>query len=157
MKSNKKQKTTQRIIADNRKARHDYHLGERFEAGIQLEGWEVKSLRAGRAQLKESYVLLHNGEAQLVSAHISALHQASTHIEPNPTRARKLLLHRKELAKLVTAVQQQGWTIAVLNMHWKAQYVKVDIALAKGKKLHDKREAIKRQDIARESGRLLKG
>ena len=114
----KKEKKPERIIADNRKARHDYTIGERFEAGIALEGWEVKSLRAGRAQLKESYVVLKNNEAWLIGVHISPLKNASTHIEPDATRTRKLLLHRRELAKLFTAVQQKGYTAVVLNFHW---------------------------------------
>ena len=154
--SNKKQKKTEHIIAENRKARHDYTIGERFEAGLVLEGWEIKSLRAGRAQLKESYVVLKDDEAWLIGVHISPLKNVSTHIEPDPTRTRKLLLHRRELAKLFAAVQQKGNTAVVLNFHWTRNRIKAEIALAKGKKSYDKRESIKRKDIERETGRLLK-
>jgi len=134
------------IIADNRKARHDYHIESQLEAGLVLEGWEIKSLRAGRAQLKESYVIIKAGEAWLVGAHISPLPTASTHITPDPVRSRKLLLHHNELNKLIGAVQRKGYTIVPLNLHWKKGRAKLEIALAKGKKLYDKREAGKRRD-----------
>lgn len=149
-------KKTERIIAENRKARHDYIIEERIEAGIALEGWEVKSLRAGRAQLKESYVVLKNGEAWIIGVHISPLKNVSTHIEPDPTRTRKLLLHRRELSKLFAGVQQKGYTAVILNFHWTRNRVKAEIALAKGKKSYDKRETLKRKDIERETQRLLR-
>jgi SsrA-binding protein len=136
-------------IAENRKARHDYHIEEQFEAGLVLEGWEVKSLRAGRAQLKESYVIIKRGEAWLVGAHISPLPTASTHITPDPVRSRKLLLHQRELNKLIGAVQRKGYTLVPLNLHWKKGNAKLEIALAKGKKLYDKRETEKRRDWER--------
>lgn len=155
--SSKKQKAPSHIIADNRKARHDYHIGETFEAGLVLEGWEVKSLRAGRAQLKESYVVLKNGEASIIGMHISPLKNCAAHTEPNPTRTRKLLLHRRELSKIFASVQQKGNSAVVLNLHWTRNRVKAEIALGKGKKTHDKRETIKKKDIQRETGRILKG
>lgn len=156
MTTSKSKQGQDRLIADNRKAWHDYTISERFEAGLALEGWEVKSLRAGRAQLKESYVVLKNGEAFLIGVHISPLNNASTHIDPDPTRTRKLLLHERELGKLYTGVQQKGFTAVVLNFHWTRNRVKAEIALAKGKKTYDKRESIKKRDIARETGRILK-
>jgi SsrA-binding protein len=152
----KKQKKSERMIADNRKARHDYAIDTRFEAGIALEGWEVKSLRAGRVQLKESYILLKKGEAWLIGAHISPLKHVASHIEPDPTRTRKLLLHQKELAKIFASVQQKGNSAVALNLHWTRNRVKVEVALGKGKKVYDKRETIKKKDIDREQGRILK-
>ncbi len=148
-------KPTERSIATNKKAFHDYTIEERFEAGLVLEGWEVKSLRAGRIQLKESYVILKNGEAWLIGAHISPLTTASTHIHPDPIRTRKLLLHERELSKLFKAKEREGYTIVALDLHWLRNRVKVEIALAKGKKEHDKREATKQHDWAREKQRLL--
>lgn len=142
------------IIADNRKARHDYHIESQLEAGLVLEGWEIKSLRAGRAQLKESYVIIKAGEAWLVGAHISPLPTASTHITPDPVRSRKLLLQRKELNTLIGAVQRKGYTIVPLNLHWKKGRAKLEIALAKGKKLYDKRETEKRRDWERRKQQL---
>lgn len=152
----KKAKSSERIIASNRKARHDYTIETTFEAGIALEGWEVKSLRAGRAQLKDSYVVFIKGEAWLTGVHISPLKTASTHIDPDPLRTRKLLLHHRELAKLSSAIQQKGYTALALNLHWTRNRAKAEIALGKGKKLHDKRDALKRKDIAREQHRVLK-
>lgn len=151
-----KSKTTASIIADNRKARHDYQLEDQFEAGLVLEGWEVKSLRAGRAQLKESYIIIKNAEAWLLGAHISPLGTVSTHKTADPVRTRKLLLHQKELNKLIGAVQRQGYTIVPLNLHWKKGNAKLEIALAKGKKLYDKRETEKRRDWERQKQQLLK-
>ncbi len=144
------------IIADNRKARHDYQIEEKFEAGLVLEGWEVKSLRAGKAQIAESYVTIKRGEAWLLGAHIAPLSTVSTHITADPVRTRKLLLHNKELKKLIGAVQRQGYTIVPLNLHWKRGNVKLEIALAKGKKTHDKRQTEKRRDWDRQKQRLLK-
>lgn len=149
-------KTTTNIIADNRKARHDYHIEEQFEAGLALEGWEVKSLRAGRAQLAESYVTIKKGEAWLLGAHISILKTTSTHVKADPLRTRKLLLHKKELDTLIGAVQRKGYTIVPLNLHWSKGRAKLEIALAKGKKLYDKRETEKRRDWERQKQRLLK-
>ena len=141
-------------IAENRKARHEYTLEQYFEAGLALEGWEIKSLRAGKAQLAESYVILRGGEAYLLNAHISPLKTVSTHITAEPTRTRKLLLHKSELNKLIGAVQRKGYTIVPLNLHWKNNRVKLDIALAKGKKQYDKREDLKRREWERKKQRL---
>jgi SsrA-binding protein len=143
-------------IAENRKARHDYFIEDRYEAGLALEGWEVKSLRAGRAQLKEAYVYLRNGEAWLFGAHFSPLPSASTHVQPDPTRTRKLLLHRNQIDQLIGAVERRGYTIVPLSLYWKAGRAKLGIGLAKGKKLHDKRAADKSRDWEREKQRLLK-
>lgn len=152
----KKSTTAERVIAKNKKAFHDYAIEDRFEAGLVLEGWEVKSLRDHRVQLKESYVLLKDGEAWLIGMHISPLSTVSTHITADPLRSRKLLLHRRELAKLLKAKQQQGYTVVPLDLHWRGANAKVSIALAKGKKQHDKRVAERQKDWKREQGRLLK-
>ncbi len=143
-------------IVDNRKAFHDYFIEERFEAGIALEGWEVKAIRAGRAQLKEAYVVVLSGELYLLGSHISPLPTASTHIKPDPTRTRKLLLHAEEIAKLVGKVERAGYTLVPLNLHYRKGRIKADIGLAKGKKQHDKREAEKDRDWEREKQRLLR-
>ncbi|HUL10740.1 MAG TPA: SsrA-binding protein SmpB [Methylococcaceae bacterium] len=143
-------------IALNRQATHDYFIEERFEAGLVLEGWEVKSLRAGRAQLKESYVTLKGGEAWLLGAHIAPLPSASTHIEPDPTRTRKLLLHKQELNKLIGHVERKGYTLVPLALYWSKGRAKLEIGLAKGKKLHDKRATEKDRDWQREKQRLFK-
>jgi SsrA-binding protein len=143
-------------IAENRKARHDYFIEDRYEAGLALEGWEVKSLRAGRAQLKESYVFVRNGEAWLFGAHFSPLTSASTHVHADPTRTRKLLLHRHQLDHLVGAVERRGYTVVPLLLYWKQGRAKLEVGLAKGKKQHDKRAADKARDWEREKGRLLK-
>ncbi len=155
-KPKKKQDSGSSTIALNKKARHDYTILETFEAGIALEGWEVKSLREGRIQLKESYVLIRNAEAFLFGAHISPLATASTHIHPDPLRTRKLLLHRNELNKLVGGVERKGLTLVPLAMYWKRGRAKLEIALAEGKKLHDKRASEKDKDWKREKERLLK-
>jgi len=144
------------LIAGNPKARHDYMLHEQMVAGLVLEGWEVKALRASRAQLKESYVLVKDGEAWLLNTHISPLTQASTHKPTNPVRPRKLLLNRKELNQLQTSTSQKGFTVVALSMQWQQQYVKCTIALAKGKKKYDKRVAEKEKTWARERDRSLK-
>ncbi len=151
-----KKKTQSNTIATNRKARHDYTIGEQFEAGIALEGWEVKSLRAGRAQLKESYVSIHRGEVFLTGAHFSPLTSTSTHVTANPARHRKLLLHSREISKLIGATERAGYTIAPLNLYWVRGKVKLKIALAKGKKQFDKRQAIKQRDWDRQKQRLFK-
>jgi SsrA-binding protein len=143
-------------IAENRKARHDYFIEDRYEAGLALEGWEVKSLRAGRAQLKESYVFVRNGEAWLFGAHFSPLISASTHVRPDPTRTRKLLLHRHQLDHLVGAVERRGYTVVPLVLYWKNGRAKLEVGLAKGKKQHDKRATDKARDWEREKARLLK-
>jgi len=143
-------------IADNKKARFDYSIEETFEAGLALEGWEVKSLREGRAQITESYVHLRDGEAWLLGAQITPLITASTHIRPDPTRTRKLLLHRNELDRLVGAVERKGYTLVPLNLHWSKGRAKLDVGLAKGKKAHDKRAAIKDRDWKRQQARILK-
>ena|SRR5262245_15073123 len=143
-------------IALNKKAFHDYIIEQRFEAGLALEGWEVKSLRAGSLQLKDSYVVLRKGEAWLLNAHISPLTTVSTHIHPEPERSRKLLLHAKELSFLVGAVQRQGYTLVPLAVYWKKNRAKVEFGLAKGKKLYDKRETEKKREWQREKQRMLK-
>jgi len=143
-------------IALNKKARFDYFIEERLEAGLVLEGWEVKSLRAGHIQLKESYVVLRGGEIWIIGAHISPLPTASTHINPDPLRTRKLLLHRKEIAHLTGAVERRGYTLVPTAMYWKRGRAKLEIGLAKGKKKFDKRAAEKDRDWAREKHRVLK-
>ncbi|KPK10386.1 MAG: SsrA-binding protein [Acidithiobacillales bacterium SG8_45] len=152
----KKPKTPSATIAQNKKAFHDYFIEERFEAGIALEGWEVKSLRDGRAQLKESYVIIRNGEVFLFGAHISPLTTASTHINPDPTRTRKLLLHNEEISKLIGAVERKGYTLVPLSLYWKRGKAKLEIGLAKGKAKADKRATIKDRERAREAERALK-
>jgi SsrA-binding protein len=143
-------------IALNRKAKHEYHFEERLEAGLALEGWEVKSLRAGKCQLVDSYVLLKDGEAWLLGANIQPLQSASTHVHPDPTRTRKLLLSRRELSNLFSAVQQKGYTCICTAMYWKRHLVKCEIALAKGKQEHDKRATEKQRDWNREKQRITR-
>lgn len=155
-KSKKNKKQENNTIAQNRQATHEYFIEERFEAGLVLEGWEVKSLRDGRVQLKESYVTLKRGEAWLFGAHISALTSASTHVKPEAIRSRKLLLNRHELNKLIGAVERKGYTIIPLSMYWKKGRAKLEIGLAKGKQLHDKRASSKDRDWQREKERIMK-
>ena len=143
-------------IVDNRKAYHDYFVEEKFEAGIALEGWEVKSIRGGRAQIKEAYVVVKNGELVLLGAHISPLPTASTHIKPDPTRTRKLLMHRLEISRLIGKVERAGYTLMPLNLHFNKGRIKLEVGLAKGKKQYDKREADKERDWNREKQRLLR-
>jgi SsrA-binding protein len=143
-------------IVQNKKAFHDYFVEERFEAGIVLEGWEVKAIRAGRVQLKEAYVIVSNGELVLLGSHITPLPTASTHIQPDPTRTRKLLLNAAEISRLIGAVERAGYTLVPLDMHYVRGRVKLEIGLAKGKKQHDKREAEKDKDWKREQQRLLR-
>jgi SsrA-binding protein len=143
-------------IVENRKAFHDYFIEQRFEAGISLEGWEVKAIREGRAQLKEAYVIVNGGEILLVGAHVSPLATASTHITPDPTRTRKLLLHRAEISRLIGAVERAGYTLVPLNMHYSRGRIKLEIGLAKGKKQHDKRAAERDKDWRRQQQRLLR-
>ncbi|WP_210395903.1 SsrA-binding protein SmpB [Motiliproteus sediminis] len=151
----KKKGTGSGTIALNKKARFDYHIEETFEAGMALAGWEVKSLRAGKAQLVDSYVILQNQEAWLVGAHISPLQTACTHVVADPTRDRKLLLHRRELAKLFAATEQKGHTCIALALYWKGSKVKCEIALAKGKRQHDKRDTEKDRDWNRQKQRIM--
>jgi SsrA-binding protein len=143
-------------IVQNRKASHDYFIEQRFEAGIALEGWEVKAIRAGRAQLKEAYVIVSNGELFLIGSHISPLLAASTHLIPDPVRTRKLLLHAGEINQLIGSVERAGYTLVPLDLHFKKGLIKLEIGLAKGKKQHDKREAQKDREWRREQQRLLK-
>jgi SsrA-binding protein len=156
MNSKKSKQSNDRVIAVNRKARHDYFIEDKFEAGLVLEGWEAKSLRAGRAQLTESYVHLRNGEAFLIGAHFSPLNTASTHTKADPTRSRKLLLQRYELDRLVGAVERKGFALVPLNLHWSKGRAKLEIGLAKGKKQHDKRATSKDRDWQRQKERILK-
>ena len=150
-------KPASKLIAVNRRARHDYFIESTFEAGLLLEGWEVKSLRAGNAQLTEAYVNVKKGEAWLTGAHFAPLKTASTHVSPNPTRARKLLLHRLELDRLIGQVERKGLTLVPLDLHWSKGRAKLDIGLAKGKKQHDKRASNKERDWQRQKARILKG
>lgn len=154
--SSKKNSPGSANIAQNRQATHDYFIEERFEAGLVLEGWEVKSLRAGKAQLKESYVVLKNGEAWLFGAHFSPLASASTHVAPDPTRTRKLLLHAEELSRLIGHVERKGYTLVPLSLYWKQGRAKLEIGLARGKKQHDKRATEKERDWQRERQRVIK-
>jgi SsrA-binding protein len=143
-------------IALNRKARHDYFIDERYEAGVSLMGWEVKSLRAGRLQLAEGYVHIRQGEAYLMGAHITPLNSASTHVIADPTRSRKLLLKRKELDHLTGSVERKGYTLIPLSMLWRRGRAKLELGLARGKKAHDKRETSKDRDWQRDKARLLR-
>ena len=143
-------------IVENRKAYHDYFIEERFEAGVALEGWEVKAIRGGRANLKEAYVVVKSGELMLIGAHISPLTTASTHVHPDPTRTRRLLLHREEINRLIGKVERAGYTLTPLDLHYSKGRVKLAIGLAKGKKQHDKRAAIKEREWNREQQRLLR-
>ncbi|CAH2808215.1 MAG: tmRNA-binding protein SmpB [uncultured Caballeronia sp.] len=144
-------------IIDNRKAFFDYFIEDRYEAGLVLEGWEVKALRAGRGQIKEGYVIIRDGELFLIGAHISPLPEASTHIHPDPVRTRKLLLHSEEISKLIGRVEQKGHTLVPLNFHYKGGRVKCEIGFAKGKKLHDKRETEKKRAWEREKAQIMRG
>ncbi|MBU1235356.1 MAG: SsrA-binding protein SmpB [Gammaproteobacteria bacterium] len=143
-------------IVDNKKAFHDYFIEEKFEAGLALEGWEAKSIRAGRAQIKEAYVVIKEGEIFLIGAHISPLAQASTHVSHDPVRTRKLLLHAREISKLIGKVERAGYALVPLDLHFAKGRVKVEIGLAKGKKQYDKRETEKQKDWVREKSRLMK-
>jgi SsrA-binding protein len=145
-----------RLIAENRKARFDYFIEERYEAGIVLLGWEVKAMRAGRAQLKEAYVYIKDGEAFLFGAHISPLNSASSHVVADPIRTRKLLLNARELSKLAVAVEREGYTLAPLELYWKNGRAKLQIGVAKGKKQYDKRAVEKERDWQRDKQRLAR-
>jgi SsrA-binding protein len=143
-------------IVENRKAFHDYFIEERFEAGLALEGWEVKAVRAGRAHLTEAYVVVKSGELLLIGAHVTPLITASTHVHADPTRTRKLLMHRQEISRLVGQVERAGYTLVPLNLHYKNGRIKLDIGLAKGKKQHDKRATIREREWNREQQRLVR-
>ena len=143
-------------IADNKKAFHDYFIEERYEAGLVLEGWEVKAIRAGRAQIKEAYVVEKSGEVCLIGAHITPLLSASTHVHPDPVRTRKLLLNAAEISKLIGKVERAGYTLVPLDLHYSKGRVKLAVGLAKGKKQHDKRDAEKDRDWVREKARVMR-
>lgn len=151
-----KAKTGNAPIAQNKRARHDYFIEERFEAGLSLQGWEVKSLRAGKAQLTDSYVIFQNGEALLLGAHISPLQTVSTHFVADPKRTRKLLLNRREIDKISGAVQQKGYICVALSLYWKGHIAKCEIGLAKGKAEHDKRDTVKERDWERQKQRIMR-
>lgn len=156
MSRNPSNQNAARTIAVNRKARHDFFVEDTFEAGLVLDGWEVKALRAGRAQIAEGYVTLRDGDAWLVGAHFSPLTTASTHVLADPARSRKLLLHRHELDRLVGAVERKGQTLVPLDLHWTKGRAKLTVGLARGKKKHDKRAASKDRDWQRQKERILK-
>jgi SsrA-binding protein len=143
-------------IAQNKKAFHDFFIEEKYEAGIVLEGWEVKAIRDNRANIKEAYVIIQHGEVYLIGCHVTPLGAASTHIRPDAIRTRKLLLHSEEIAKLIGKVERAGYTLVPLDLHFKDGRVKVQIGLAKGKKQYDKREAEKERDWEREKGRIVR-
>jgi SsrA-binding protein len=143
-------------IAQNKKAFHEYFIEERYEAGIALEGWEVKAIRAGRAQIKEAYVVLKDSEVFLIGAHLTPLATASTHIHPDPTRTRKLLLHAEEIRRLIGKVERAGYTLVPLDLHYKAGRIKLEIGLARGKKQHEKRDAEQEREWKREQQRLMR-
>ncbi|MFN0184451.1 MAG: SsrA-binding protein SmpB [Aquabacterium sp.] len=143
-------------VAENRRARYDYQVEERFEAGIVLEGWEIKSIRAGQVQLTDGYVVIRDGELYMIGCRINALRSASTHVHPEADRTKKLLMHKTEIRRLVGKVEQKGYTLVPLNLHYKAGRIKVDIALAKGKAEHDKRNTEKKRDWEREKGQLMR-
>ena len=151
-----KKKTVETRIADNKKALFNYHIEERFEAGMVLEGWEVKSLRMGKVQLTDGYVVIRGGELFLIGCQINPLHTASTHVNPDNVRTKKLLLHKDEIRRLIGKVEQKGFTLVPLNLHWKNGKVKCDMALAKGKAEHDKRDTIKDREGKREVQRAMK-
>jgi SsrA-binding protein len=149
-------KTTSNTIAQNKKVRHEYFIDEEVEAGMELQGWEVKSLRQGKVNIAESYVFMRDGEAFISGMTITPLNQASTHVVANPTRVRKLLLSRKELDNLVGRINREGMTLAALTLYWSRSWVKIKIGVAKGKKLHDKRTDMKEKDWARDKARIMK-
>ena len=144
-------------IVQNKKAFHDYFIEERFEAGIALEGWEVKAIRAGNAQIKEAYVIVKGSEIFLIGCHITPLTAASTHVQPDPVRTRKLLMHAEEIRKLIGKVERAGYTLVPLDLHYTRGRVKLEVGLAKGKKQHDKRDAERDKDWKREQQRLMRG
>ena len=143
-------------IAENRRARYEYSIEEQFEAGMVLAGWEVKAVRAGQVQLTDGYVTIRDGELFLIGCRINALRAASTHVQPEADRTKKLLMHKAEIRRLIGKVEQKGFTLVPLNLHYKDGRVKAEIALAKGKAVHDKRETEKKRDWEREKGRLMR-
>ena len=143
-------------IAENRRARFEYHIEETHEAGLVLSGWEIKAIRAGQVQLTDGYVLVRDGELYLIGCHINPLRSASTHVLPEPDRTKKLLMHKEEIRRLIGKVEQKGFTLVPLNLHFKGGRVKAEIALAKGKAQHDKRETEKKRDWEKEKGRLMR-
>jgi SsrA-binding protein len=143
-------------IVENRKAFHDYFIEQRFEAGLALEGWEVKAIRAGKAQIKEAYVIVSNGEIFLIGCHISPLVSASTHFMPDPTRTRKLLLHAEEISRLIGSVERAGYALVPLNLHYKGGLIKLEVGLARGKRQYDKRQTEKEKDWRRDQQRLMR-
>jgi SsrA-binding protein len=143
-------------IAENRRARFEYHIEETYEAGVVLEGWEVKAIRAGQVQLTDGYVVIRDGGLYMIGCRINALRSASTHVNPEADRTKKLLMSRAEIRRLIGKVEQKGFTLVPLNLHYKGSFVKADIALAKGKAQHDKRETEKKRDWEREKGRLMR-
>ncbi|MGB0466237.1 MAG: SsrA-binding protein SmpB [Pontibacterium sp.] len=155
MAKKKKSQNNSSTICQNKKARHEYTISDKFEAGLSLTGWEVKSLREGRAQLVDSYVIIKNGEAWLVGAHMTPLKTACTHVVADPTRDRKLLLHAREISRLIESVQAKGFTCVALSLYWKGNKIKCEIALVKGKQLHDKRATEKDRDWSRQKQRVL--
>jgi len=144
------------LIAENRRARFEYHIEETYETGLVLEGWEVKAIRAGQVQLTDGYVVIRAGELFMIGCRINALRSASTHVNPEADRTKKLLMSRADIRRLIGKVEQKGFTLVPLNLHFKGSYVKADIALAKGKAQHDKRETEKKRDWEREKGRLMR-
>ena len=155
-KKNSKSKTTSNTIAQNKKVRHEYFIDDEVEAGLELQGWEVKSLRQGKVNIAESYVYMRDGEAFISGMTITPLNQASTHIVANPTRIRKLLLSRRELDNLYGRINREGMTLAALSLYWSRSWVKIKVGVAKGKKLHDKRTDMKEKDWARDKARIMK-
>jgi SsrA-binding protein len=143
-------------IAENRKAHYNYLIEERFEAGIVLSGWEVKAIRAGQVQLTDGYVVIKDGELYLIGCRINALRTASTHVHPEADRTKKLLMHKDQIRRLIGKIEQKGYTLVPLNLHYKGGLVKAEIALAKGKQMHDKRDTEKKRDWEREKGRLMR-
>ena len=156
MSKNKSKSANTNTIALNKKARHEYNLTDKFEAGMALQGWEVKSIRASKVNLSDSYVIIKNGEAYLIGTTIQPLNQASSHVVCDPTRTRKLLLKKRELDKLIGSVERQGYSILATAMYWSKNWVKVEIYLGKGKHEHDKRDAVKDRDWARDKERMMK-
>ena len=152
----KKAKTPDNTIAQNKKARHEFILDKKFEAGIELQGWEIKSIRQGKVNIADSFVFLKNGEVFLLNAQIQPLNQASTHVICEPTRSRKLLLHKREISELIGAVERKGYTLVATSMYWVRNWVKIQFCLAKGKQAHDKRTDIKDRDWNRQKERIMK-
>ncbi|MBY6199355.1 SsrA-binding protein SmpB [Vibrio hangzhouensis] len=156
VKKNSKKKAGSNTIALNKKARHEYHIEDEIEAGIELQGWEVKSLRQGKANIAESYVFIRDGQAYISGMSITPLNQASTHVVAEPTRVRKLLMHRRELDRLIGSINRDGMTLVATALYWSRSWAKLKVGVAKGKKLHDKRADLKEKDWARDKARIMK-